>query len=250
MHFMVLSSATLAGIAIGIVVVIFIAGFVLREIILGYWILTAILMIFFLGTIGKAVNGRWTGILIDESNVMRLSRFQIVIWTVIILSAFLAIATTRIYAGDPDPLAITIDWRLWALLGISSTSLVGTPLILDDKKKKTLKQDVLDSNVYPLANREGIVFKNQQDRDAKFTDLFEGDESGNEKHIDMSKVQMFFFTIIAALSYIVLLFNLFLSGTMLKGLPSLPEGLIAILAISHGTYLTYKMVDHTPGATK
>jgi hypothetical protein len=247
---MVLSSGTLAGIAIGTVVVIFIAGFVLHEIILGYWILTAILMIFFLGTIGKAINGRWTGILIDHDHVMRLSRFQIVIWTVIILSAFLAIATTRIYAGDPDPLNIAIDRSLWALLGISSASLVATPLILDVKKEKTLKQDVLDSNVYPLENREGIAFKNQQDSDAKFTDIFEGDEIGNHKHVDMSKVQMFFFTIIAALSYIVLLFNLFSSGTMLTGLPLLPDGLIAIIAISHGTYLTYKMVDHTPGATK
>jgi hypothetical protein len=247
---MVLSSGTLAGIAIGIIVVIFISGFVLREIIWGYWILTAILMIFFLGTIGKAVNGRWTGILIDENNVMRLSRFQIVIWTVIILSAFLAIATSRMYAGNPDPLAITIDWRLWALLGISSTSLVGTPLILDDKKNKTLKKDVLDENVYPLESRVGILFKNEQETDAKFTDIFEGDEVGNQKYVDMSKVQMFFFTIISALSYIVLLFNSFLSGTVLDSLPSLPVGLIAILTISHGTYLTYKIVDHTPGATR
>jgi len=35
-----------------------------------------------------------------------------------------------------------------------------------------------------------------------------------------------------------------------EGLPVPPAGLIAILTISHGTYLTYKIADHTPGVTK
>ena len=233
---MTLSSSRLAGLAVGIVIVMFISGYVMfisaniQYKTLTYWILTSVLMVFFLGTIGKAVNDRWTGILINEFNVMSLSRFQIVIWTVIVLCAFLTIATARIYASpvDPDPLNIVIDWRLWALLGISSTSLVATPLILDDKNKKN------------------IAFMNQDKSYAKFTDIFEGDETGNNEYVDMSKVQMFFFTIISALGYIVLLFRDFLGNTILAGLPSLPEGLVAILTISHGAYLTYKIVDHTP----
>lgn len=234
---MSLSSSYLAAIAIGIVIVMFVSGYVIfaspnvQYKTVSFWILTSVLMIFFLGTIGKAINGRWTGILITELKVMSLSRLQIVIWTVIILSAFLTIATAKIYASpsDTDPLKdIIIDWRLWALLGVSSTSLVATPLILDDKKRKN------------------IAFKNNNDSEAKFTDIFEGDETGNEKYVDMSKVQMFFFTIISALSYIVLLFRDFLANTIPVGLPSLPEGLIAILTISHGAYLTYKIVDHSP----
>lgn len=232
------SDSILAALAIGIVIVMFISGYVIFIALnsvyemVGYWILTSILMILFLGTIGKAINDRWSGILINELNVMSLSRLQIVIWTVIILSAYLTIATSRIYFTGPtpidDPLNIDINWQLWALLGISSTSLVATPLILNDKKKKN------------------IAFMNQHQRDAKFTDIFEGDETGNGKFVDISKVQMFFFTIISALSYIVLLFRDFLANTILNGLPLFPEGLIAILTISHGAYLTYKIVDHTP----
>jgi len=247
---MALNSSVLAGIAIGIVIVIFIAGFILHDRKEAYWILTAVLMIFFLGVIGKAVNGRWTGILIDERKVMSLSRFQIVIWTVIILSAFLTIATAGIFAGKSDPLNIKIDWHLWALLGISSTSLVGTPLILDDKKKKTVRPEVMERNQYLNVPREGIVFKYLDDNSARFTDMFEGDETGNQLNVDMSKVQMFFFTVISALSYIVLLFNEFLAPGIPTSLPVPPEGLIAILTISHGTYLTYKIADHTPGVAK
>jgi hypothetical protein len=230
------SSKYLAGVAVGIVLLIFISGYIIFILVngqyemLSYWLLTAFLMVSFLAAIGKAINNTWTGILINELKVMSLSRLQIVIWTVIILSAFLTIATARIYAGpppDPDPLNITIGWQLWALLGISSTSLVATPVIMRYKKGKN------------------IAFINANATDAKFTDIFEGDETGNEKYVDMSKVQMFFFTIISALSYIVLLFRDFLGNTILLGLPVLPEGLIAILTISHGAYLTYKRVDHT-----
>lgn len=214
-----------------------------------YWILTAGLMIIFLGIIGKAINERWSGILINELNVMSLSRLQIVIWTVIILSAYLTATTARIYSGHPDPLGIVVDWQIWALLGISSTSLVATPIILDNKKKKTTTTDAITTYAYSEENMVGIAFRNSNDTDAKFTDMFEGDEVGNEKYVDMSKVQMFFFTIISALSYIILLFKEFLGNIILDSLPTLPEGLIAILTISHGAYLSYKIVNHTPDAS-
>ena len=241
-----MSSRSLAAIAIVLVVFMVIIGALPGPKGL-HWVAIAGLMVGFIVIIGKCINGRATGILIDERKVMSLSRFQITIWTVIIVSAYFTIASARIYAGVEDPLAIAIDWRLWALLGISSTSLVGTPLILDSKKRK--KMDVkkigkLRSEINADENVEGIVFVNKQFTDARFSDMFEGDEAGNENHVDMSKVQMFFFTIIVALSYVVLLFNI-LDTSVPTSLPILPEGLIALLTISHGAYLTNKTVNHT-----
>lgn len=241
-----ISSRSLAAIAIVLVIFMVIIGALPGPKGL-HWVAIAGLMVGFIVIIGKCINGRATGILIDERKVMSLSRFQITIWTVIIVSAYFTIASARIYGGVEDPLAIAIDWRLWALLGISSTSLVGTPLILDSKKRK--KMDVkkigkLRSDVTLNENVEGIVFVNKQVTDAKFSDMFEGDEAGNEDHVDMSKVQMFFFTIISALSYVVLLFNI-LDTSVPTSLPILPEGLIALLTISHGAYLTNKTVNHT-----
>jgi hypothetical protein len=242
-----MGSASLGAIAIVIVIFIVVVGVSPIPSTM-HWVGTAGLIIAFAAIIGKTVNGRWTGILIDERRVMSLSRFQIIIWTVIIVSAFFTIANARIYAGEADPLAITIDWRLWALLGISSTSLVGTPLILDGKKRKVIAPRKEARSLQDITindNVQGIVFVNALPGDARFTDIFEGDEVGNQRYVDMSKVQMFFFTIISALGYIVLLFNMLAAPTPPTGLPVLPEGLIALLAISHGAYLTNKAVDHT-----
>ena len=141
-------------------------------------------------------------------------------------------------------MAVAIDWRLWALLGISSTSLVGTPLIIDGKKKKEV--DPFEQTLFEDPNRVGIVSVKPQVSDVEFADIFKGDETGNRDQVDISKVQLFFFTIISALSYVVTLFNLLRSTDIPTELPILNDGLIALLTISHGAYLTHKTVDHTP----
>jgi hypothetical protein len=222
------------------------------------WVIIAILMVIFLALIGKDVNKRWTGILIDERKKMSLSRFQIIIWTVIIVSAFFTIAIVRIqaYAANPkevvDPLAIGIPWELWALLGISSASLVGSPLIINEKKQRNPDQAKLQRKYNAafanamINSSEGIVAVNKYNSEAKFINKFMGDETGNNRHVDMSKVQMFFFTIISASSYAVLLFVMLFGTTIPKDLPVLPAGLLALLTISHGAYLTGKTVNHTP----
>jgi hypothetical protein len=56
---------------------------------------------------------------------------------------------------------------------------------------------------------------------------------------------MFFFTIISALSYVVMLFSMLADPSVPTKLPVLSDGLIAILTISHGAYLTNKTIDHT-----
>ncbi|MBI2998490.1 MAG: hypothetical protein HYY46_08575 [Deltaproteobacteria bacterium] len=225
------------------------------------WILTALFLLVFMIVLGIRVCGRPAGILINERNLMSLSRFQIVVWTLLILSAYLTMALSRVAAGGiSDPLAIELDWRLWALLGISTTSLVGTPLILSTKKVKTpanaeavtkkaaaeLKQPEAEIQ----ENIEGTLYGNPSPADARFSDMFEGEEIKNTAYIDMAKVQMFFFTLVAAVSYAVLLFQMIAtkSPQELASFPILPDGLIAILGISHAGYLGNKIVDHTQTA--
>jgi hypothetical protein len=218
------------------------------------------LILLFMIVIGYHVCGRATGILINERNLMSLSRFQIVVWTLIILSAYMSLALSRIVAGAPDALAIQLDWRLWALLGISTTSLVGSPLILSTKKDKT--PDELNKVTHKAAvalkqpeseiteHCEGLLYGNPSAADARFSDMFEGEELENTAYIDMAKVQMFFFTLVAAVCYAVLLFKLVITTDPkeITGFPMLPDGLIAILAISHAGYLGNKIVDHTKPA--
>ncbi len=220
------------------------------------WIFVAISMFMFIVVLGLNVTGRTFGILINERKLMSLSRFQIVLWTLIILSAFFTIAMERIRHGESDPLAIKMDWQLWALIGIGTTSLVGTPMIQSVKKSKEphkdTKYEVMAKTFNETPddinkNREGILYGNKDISDAQFTDIFEGDELANTPFLDMAKVQMFFFTIIAALSYVIVLFNMIVTTDPkdLNSFPVLPEGLIAILGISHAGYLSDKAIDHT-----
>jgi hypothetical protein len=94
-----------------------------------------VLLVLFCIILGIVICKQPLGILISEQNVISLSRFQTVLWTVVIISGFLVIAMARIkngvMAGDDsaelgDPLNIVLGKDLLGLLGITATSLVGS----------------------------------------------------------------------------------------------------------------------------
>ena len=210
-----------------------------------------------------AVLGWWImkdtlGILINDRNLMSLSRLQTVAWTIMIFSGLLVFAMQRIHAGHikyPDPLNIIVDPKLWAVLGISFGSLIGTPMVLNSKKdqaptdkaiqnaSKTLNEDPKEI----ASNGHGILYSNPSPRDAAISDIFQGDEIGNAAHVDVAKLQMFLFTVALVVAYAYTLYNA-LAGESpdLTRLPTLSGNTVALLGISHAGYLTSKTVDHTP----
>ena len=222
-----------------------------------------LLMILFMITLGVRISGRPAGILINERNLMSLSRFQMILWTVIILSAYLTIALERVRAKPSilDALAIALDQRLWALMGISTASLIGGPLVLSTKKTMEPDPKAADQTETALKskgesetadkireNSQGVLYANSEIKDAHFSDMFEGDEVGNTAYVDVAKVQMFFFTVVAALSYGMTLFYWIVNkpAAELNAFPVLSGGLIAILGISHAGFLVNKTTTHTP----
>ena len=89
---------------------------------------------------------------------------------------------------------------------------------------------------------------------------FRGEEIGNAAHLDVGKIQMFYFAVVLVLAYAVLLGTMFANIThpsttceiatgmsMICGLPSLPDGMVALLGISNGGYLGNKVIPHTAG---
>ena len=222
--------------------------------------LMMVLMFLLLVIIGMKSVGRPLGVLINERKVMSLSRFQITIWTLFILSAFLFVSLQRIH--DPtvqDPLSITVDWHLWALLGISTGSFVGSSLVASTKKKKEPAKPAAAKEVAERfkgmgeteesvnENREGILYGNATVEDARFLDLLEGDELKNTAYVDLSKIQMLLFTLVAAIAYAAALFRWVGENAPsdLVSFPELSEGLVTILGISHAGYLGNKAIDHT-----
>jgi hypothetical protein len=217
-----------------------------------------LLMLLFMVTLGQKISGRPAGILINERKLMSLARFQMVLWTLIILSAYLAAAITRIKSGGiGDALGITLDKNLWGLLGISTASLIGSPLIQTSKKAEEPKPeevakagaDLKEDKAEIAKNSQGVLYCNAEIKDAALSDMFEGDEVGNTAFVDVAKVQMFFFTVVAALSYGMDLFKWIGGPDFIKNsgaFPLLSGGLIAILGISHAGFLANKATTHTP----
>jgi hypothetical protein len=227
------------------------------------WEVTLLLLVVFCLYLGLALSRRPLGILVGPRNLMSLSRFQLVAWSIVILSAFITIAFRRIL--DPTvaaPLDMPMDPHLWALLGISTASLVGTPLILQKKTDKDPDPGVVQKSAAALgetvasvdSNRQGTLYANTSVWDARFTDMFEGDEVGNTAYVDIAKMQMFLFTMIIIVAFcfqVYHLLNAFAAKTITAGdlkMPVLSDGVVALLGISNAGYLGSKTADHTPVA--
>jgi hypothetical protein len=270
------------------------------------WGAAGLSMIGFILCLGAGAVGRPLGVLVNEQNVMSLSRFQTAVWTVIVLSILVVIVSIRIHSGV---LNIKFSAGVLELLGISAVALVGSPLIESTKKGKpddsvapqtaaALRKSAMvppsvadkvnaagakalaDHKVATAAltaaqdpkvlaekakaaeekgktdsladtindNAQGLLYKNPSISDARFSDIFRGSEVGNFAQLDLAKVQMFFFTLVVGVAYIYALTGL-ISGTEVSGatvsMPPLSDGMVGLLAISNGSYLGAKSVNHT-----
>ena len=78
------------------------------------------LLAFFL-VLGIWITHQPLGVLINERNLMSLSRLQIVSWSLVIFSGYLVAVMQRIAGHVPNPLDVSGDNHLWAILGISSS---------------------------------------------------------------------------------------------------------------------------------
>ena len=218
------------------------------------WIIIAILLTLSLSIIGHGITGLLKGVLVDDRNMVSLSRFQTVLWTILILSALITAFLSNLAAGKENPLSIKIPEELWALMGISVTSLVGSPLIKSTKHSRDVHKEDEEAAKDQLKKKgldekktyfKGQIVVYKEPEMASFSNLFEGEEAGNAARVDLAKVQMFYFTVILVLAYAVALGKMFASNTFITEFPSLDPSMIWLLGISHGGYLLHKAVPHT-----
>lgn len=218
------------------------------------WFQVLILMIAFSVLAGHGVTGYWRGILIDNRYKMSLSRLQLIVWTLVILSALFTIVLTNIGPNTADPLDVTIPSELWILLGISTASAVAGPAVLSSKKGRVADSQEFTKTAKDMArsgtsideNVKEMIVCNTAPGDARWADLLKGDESGNASTIDVGKLQMFFFTFILLVGYGAAIASL-LNGSdeVITKLPEVQEGMNVLLGISHTGYLANKAVSHS-----
>ncbi len=246
------------------------------------WIAELVLMFVILGLIGLSIgsaNG-WWAVFVDSRNMVSLSRFQVVLWTLVVLSAFWTIGLGRVadsthpdhaklYVCEPTssneqtpcatPLSLGLPVVLWALMGISVTSAVATPLIREDKVQRTSKdqkdyEDALTKTLtrnklaQNFGTRGAVVIRTSGS--PSFGDMFRGEDPENVCYIDIAKVQNFFFTIVAVIAYGVALGAAIVGAESIASLcqfPAVAEGLLAVLGISHAGYLVNQTITSKPG---
>jgi hypothetical protein len=223
------------------------------------------LMALFTTIAGHGVLGLWLGLLIDERNKMSLSRLQMITWTIVVLSGFVTAAlwNTR-FEKHKDPLSIAVPAQLWCLMGISTISLVGSPLIrstktadplntgetrseAETKELARMKEELARQKVPPdTIDTQGKIVIWKWPEDARVADLFQGDELGNAAHLDLGKVQMFFFTVVLVLTYTVALARVFIHvSSPITELPPVDEGMVALFGISHAGFLMNNAAPHS-----
>jgi hypothetical protein len=249
-----MKSSSALSILVCVAVVAIAPRFAVHNAIAVLWIELAALTALMIA-VGVSVTHRYWGILINERNVMSLSRFQAVLWTVLILADYATILLGRAWQGmslvDAKDL---LRPDLLMLMGISYASAVGTSIVHANKAGKPTPvnavsdaQTSLNDNAGNFTAAQGVMYKNKDLSDANVGDLFQGDELADAHTTDLSKVQMFFFTIVSAVVFLgtadAMFTNMKSMGDVL--IPQLPENLIALMGISHAAYLGNKAVTRT-----
>lgn len=202
------------------------------------------------------------GWLVNEQNSMSLSRLQMFLWTVVVLSAFVTAVLANLRFGHfQEATAIALPQELWLAMGISTTSLVGSNLILDNKKAKQPKEA-------PTKRLLGLKADEQLpeatgtlvNKDApSLLDLVHGEEVGNQDRVDLTRLQNLFFTVVLVGAYAAGLGTMFLNlatvapagktiadNFPITQFPALGSSAVALLGISHAGYLANKVIDKQP----
>jgi hypothetical protein len=179
---------------------------------------------------GVSIKNHPLGALIDKRNRISLSKLQMLLWTILVLSALVTVVEWRLAHGfGMDALEVVIPGELLAAMGIATTSLVAAPVVL------SLKPEGTDS----------AVAVDEPDGPVRLVDIVQGDETGNRDSVDLSKLQQLAITLMLIGLYGGLIFGFYWNLDWAKverpfKLPSLSQTFIQLMAISHAGYLLYK----------
>jgi hypothetical protein len=235
------------------------------------WALTALLLLGFIALVSYALRGRGAGILIDSRNRVSLARLQALGWTIIVLSALIALAAMRAKAGLAQPMSIDIPGELLAAMGISAASLVAAPALLSVRSSQTQTEAAAPvqaeaaaeaaaktGRAVDAAANTGAVLGWTSLADAQWLDMFRGEEVSDGATADISKIQQFLITAVLLAVYAGALWSFFSGAAGLNAtpvppgnkfeasLPLLSQSFIWLLGISHAGYLVSKAIPSAP----
>ncbi len=216
---------------------------------LAAWLIELILILLLFAAVGIGSKGYWFGILVDGRNKISLSRLQIVLWTILFVATlFVSFVWNVGHVTDLGQLlTLKVPDAVWVLMGLSGASAAGTPLILSAKPEPAPGAAPPPTLRDPAKYLDGIVVKRRPDARPRWSDVMLGDEAGNGGSVDISKVQQILLSVVAVLVYGYAIGRTLAAakGAALAGLPEMATGFLALIGVSHATYLVYKAVPHS-----
>lgn len=209
---------------------------------------------------GCMINGRIDGILIDDRNRISLSRFQWVMWLVILLGGYFVEAVWNAAHFVDFP---TMDPRLYVLLGIVSGTAVASNLIVENKKTPGAAREIAHALPGGPAAApagapavvaglgpdpvQGAMDVNASPADASWSELFMGEQAANRYVVDISRLQKLIITVLLGIAYLTWLCN-DLTDPKAAGMnmPSITDTFVWLLGLSNGAYLAAKAPTKIP----
>lgn len=201
--------------------------------------------------VGVVTANRPDGVIVDNRNRVSLSKFQMTLWTILVVAMMVTLFIMRlIELGPADALDFTTPPELVVAMGIAVTSVTGAPLVLSMKSNADSGADLTQAAAgqgIPLADARasGSVFGKSERRLAHWRDMFLGDDVANAGAPDLSKVQQFLISVALVAMYGVTFAYAMAAGAL--GFPELHDQFLWLLGVSHAGYLAYKAVPHGTG---
>jgi hypothetical protein len=185
----------------------------------------------------QLVSGRWLGILIDYRKRYSLAHFQVVVWSLVLLSLVGAVFLARLLARVPADqlLNFSVPQDLLVLAGISS----GT--------------GVLATAVKATKNTAAIQAAAGK---TQFSQMFMVEEgSAADDVVDPTKFQNFIFTLVGVAAFVAMMATFLINanptapGAGLDALPGFGSGLLWLVGLSSGAYVSGKIPDRADKST-
>lgn len=181
----------------------------------------------------------WLGILIDQRGRYSLTHFQLVTWTIVVLSLISGVFWGRLLAGVKDPLSFAIPPEVLGLMGIALGSSVATT-VAKGAKGTMAPERIAASGADP----------------PRLAQIFLLEEGGfADRAVDVTKFQNFVITLILAVAYSALSVHSILDARTVENISALPGfagTFLTLLGISHAAYVTGKLPNQAgtpPGLT-
>jgi len=154
-------------------------------------------------------------VIASDRGAASLSQFQVVLWTFVV-------GASAVYVILLSGNLIDISSDVLTLLGITGVALLGAKL---PAAQPAATAAAVGQGVAPAPNAAP--------RDPKWSDLVA--DADRPREIDVSRVQMLFFTVVSALFVLLKVFGNY-------AIPELPSGYLLLMGISNGVYLANKFV--------